>query len=53
MEIDGGSSPKVQKNTIVGKEWFAEECKKVNEERTACRPNAIHRPTRKANNKYR
>jgi hypothetical protein len=36
-----------------GKEWFDEECKKVNEEKNACRANAIHRRTRAAKDKYR
>jgi hypothetical protein len=34
-----------------GKAWFNEECKRVKEEKNACR--AIHRRTRKARNKCR
>jgi hypothetical protein len=50
---------KVAKNTIgytrkqAGKEWFDEECKKVNDEKTACRANAFHKLTRVAQDKYR
>jgi hypothetical protein len=45
---------KVVKNIIgyrrkqAGKEWFYEECEKVNEEENACRGNAIHRVARAA-----
>jgi hypothetical protein len=36
-----------------GKEWLDEECEKVNEEKNACRANAIHRRTRAAKVIYR
>jgi hypothetical protein len=36
-----------------GKEWFDEECDKVNEEKNACRVNVIQRRKRTANNKNR
>jgi hypothetical protein len=36
-----------------GKEWFDEECEKVNEEKNACRANAIHRRTKAAKEIYR
>jgi hypothetical protein len=50
---------KVATNTIgytrkqVEKQWFDEECEKVNEEKNACRANAIHRRTRAAKEIYR
>jgi hypothetical protein len=50
---------KVATNTIgytrkqAGKEWFDEECEKVNEEKNACRANTIHRRTRAAKEIYR
>jgi hypothetical protein len=50
---------KVATNTIgytrkqAGKEWFDEECVKMDEEKNACRANAIHRRTRAAKDKYR
>jgi hypothetical protein len=50
---------KVATNTIgytrkrARKVWFDEECEKVNEEKNACRANAIHRVTRATQDKYR
>jgi adenine-specific DNA methylase len=50
---------KIATNTIgytrkqAGKVWFDEECEKVNQEKNACRVNAIHRVTRAAQDKYR
>jgi hypothetical protein len=48
-----------RKNTIgytreqTEQEWFDEECELVNEEKNACRANAIQKWTRTAYNKYR
>jgi hypothetical protein len=36
-----------------GKEWFDEECENVNEEKNACRANAIHRLTRAEKDEYK
>jgi hypothetical protein len=50
---------KIATNTIgytrkqARKEWFDEECEKVNGEKNACRANAIHRRTRAAKDQYR
>jgi hypothetical protein len=41
------------KRKLAGKEWFDKECEKVNEEKNACRANAIHRVTRAAEDKYK
>jgi hypothetical protein len=49
---------KIATNTIrytqkqAGKEWFDEACEMVNEEKNACRANAIHRRTRAAKEIY-
>jgi hypothetical protein len=49
---------KVATNTIgytrkqVRKEWFDEECEKVNEDKKACRANAIQRKREQEKNKY-
>jgi hypothetical protein len=54
-ELSGASEPEPLGYTRkqAGKEWFDEECEKVNEEMNASRANAIHRRTRAAKKIYR